>query len=188
MLGFIQKYGQLQAGKCVNNWGSGMQLLREQEARENLNAQLARELSQKGEARAQGEFERAPEREAATRQQALNVASIGAIPSLSDATRGSLRLLNPDYAAREEAQKVVERDKQLQSTRAALEQADSPKKKKAIIEALPDPEMKRQLLGELEQEGKNKVGGEPHRSGLGHSNNSTRHRMPILPGWGGLGR
>jgi hypothetical protein len=174
MLAFINNmYGQMQQGKqnqlenvlkaaqmqnTVEDSRARLQLAREQEARENLNAQLARDLSQKGEARAQGEYEREPGEKAATRQQALNVASIGAIPSLSDATRGSLRLLNPDYAQREDAEKVLQRDKQLQVTRQALKAADSPKKKKDIVNSITDPDLKTQLLSELEQEGK-KVGG-----------------------------
>ena len=175
MLGFInQMYGQMQQGRqnqlqnvlkaaemqhLVESDRETQQLAREKAAEEALNAQLARELSQKGEARAQGEYERQPEKEKLARQFELDKASITALPTLSDATRGSLRLLNPDYAQREEAQKVVERDKQLQVTRQALKQADTPKKKKDIITSIPDPDIKTQLLNELEQETGKKGGG-----------------------------
>jgi hypothetical protein len=127
-----------------------MQLMKEQEAREALNSQLERTLKEQAAVRAQKEFEQLPEREKAQRQFELNKASIGVLPNLSDVTRGSLRLLNPDYAAREDAQRALERDKQLTTTRIAIKDL-SPKKKKEFISSVTDPDLKRQLLSELEQ-------------------------------------
>jgi len=174
MLSFINSmYGQVQQGRqnqlqnaleaaklqsLVESERDKMQLMKEQEARESLNAQLERTLKEQAGTRAEKEFAQLPEREKAQRQFELNKASIGVLPSLSDATRGPLRLLNPDYAAREDAQRALERERQLRTTRMAIKDL-SPKKKKEIISSVTDPDLRTQLLSELEQ-GDNK-GGSP---------------------------
>jgi hypothetical protein len=174
MLDFINSmYGQVQQGRqnqlqnvlevakaqhLVESERDRMQLMREQDAREALNAQLERTLKEQAGARAQKEFEDLPERERLARQFELNKASIGVLPSLSDATRVSLRLLNPDYGEREDAQRALERERQLKTARMTIKDY-SPKKKKEFISSVTDPDLKMQLLSELEGEKKSGGGG-----------------------------
>jgi hypothetical protein len=166
MLSFINSmYGQVQQGRqnelqnaleaaklqtLVESERDKMQLLKEQEARESLNAQLERTLKEQAGTRAEKEFAQLPEREKAQREFELSKTSIGVLPSLSDATRGSLRLLYPEYGAREDAQRALERERQLKTVRMAIKDY-GPKQKRDFIKDVQDPEVKMQLLSELEQ-------------------------------------
>lgn len=175
MLGFINSmYGQMQQGRqnqlenvlkaaqlqgSVEDAQARLKLSQELAGREALKSQLDLDLARQAGEREKAQFEQLPEREQAQRQFELDKATLAILPNLSDQTRGSVRLLNPGYAKLEDAQKAVEREKLLNANRVALKNADSPEKKKNIVTSITDPDIRMQLMGELEQESKKKSGG-----------------------------